>query len=296
MENLTTLDALREERAEIIRDIVASVISQVVPQVKTTLGADYVTRAELESKLIDGINDTINRRFDESDTASETRHGALVQQTEARFALTATKKELTGVMTAGAENKARLDKLESAHQERLDALEKRLNKVEDLQKKQSDNITQMTRNTNSIRDGVQEMQRTYLEAMSRDKKRQEDIDRELLLLKNARVQSEKEIRDNQDQTLNLRADVEGLRGDIGATVRPMQDAMRLIQPKVADLDDRLSDAELVVTSVRGVANSIQWSVKTRRGNIALASLFILFFGFQALFAFLAYQLILRIPV
>lgn len=139
------------------------------------------------------------------------------------------------------------------------------------------------------------MNRAVGQWITESKRKDEKIDLELKRHDNAIVQFEKQIRDNRDDTGNLRGDVEGLRGDISATVHPLRDKVNALVPRVDSLTARQDAADLVLRYVEIIGNALTSLVRTRKGNVALAVIVFLLFGFQIINAFLTYQFIQRFP-
>lgn len=284
--NDAAFDSLKEERAELIREIVAAVMIQVVPHVRSELGAEYVTRDELQTKLVDSFTGVINHRFDEIDSAGEQRHGELVRQTELRFALTATREELKGVVASSAENTVRIDALRTTtedgyrhfesitggHGEAIDVLKTH---VKELEGNTGKSIGAIRADTKSIKENAQKTSGAVIELIEETKKRQKEIDRELENIKDAQDADAKNLRDSREQTAK----------DIDA----LQDDMRKQEVRVISV-------EAEIKPISAVANAFLKLFTTRRGNTVLASFLILFFGSQLVNAYLTYQFIQRIPM
>jgi len=239
----TTLDALNEERTELVRRTTHELLAQLPGRLRSELAADFVTRAEFEERMLKSITDTLNTRLDKIEEDQEGRFEAFVKRYEQRFETVATKDELTGVQKSGAENTASISRLEAKFDAQLAAHDKRLNKVEDIQTQQAANIEQMTgniatmtQNTESIRQSVQTMNNTVLEEIERDRKRQTEIDRQHEQLKEAdkdadrRLHTLSAVQDAdrerlqgvQDEVNTLYADITDQRGRIVEALAPMQ--------------------------------------------------------------------------
>lgn len=177
--------AQREESAHTILSLVAPALEELkkATEALEAAAAQYVTRTEVQTTLVDGITDVVNRRFDELDKAGEERHALLVEQTEARFALTATKEELSGVQLAGAENSASITAIKASQETWQAAIEARVARLESNQRQQATNIKVMSQNTASMKEAVEAMQHTFTDTLERDAKRQTEVDRELALSK-----------------------------------------------------------------------------------------------------------------
>jgi len=228
----TTFDALTQQREELVNDMVR--------ELKNFLSTQFVTRTEVKETLLDTITDTLNSRLDTIEEDSLKRHVEMVRQFESRFEQTATKEELAGVTKSGAENTERISKLESSSHTQIAALEKRLDKVEDIQRKQTENIQTMTTNTDSIRQSVQTMQNTVLEEIERDKKRQLEVDRQITGLHDADTEQTRQInqiastqdkdrdliRGVQQEVGNIWSDLSDQRARIVETLAPMQQAVK----------------------------------------------------------------------
>lgn len=192
--------AQREESAHTILSLVAPALEELrkATEALEAAAAQYVTRTEVQTTLVDGITDVVNRRFDELDKAGEERHALLVEQTEARFALTATKEELSGVQLAGAENSASITAIKASQETWQAAMEARVVRLESGQRKQAANIEKISQNTTGIKDAVEAMQHTFTETLERDTKRQAEVDRELALVKEAQTKTaEAQVKDSK---------------------------------------------------------------------------------------------------
>lgn len=288
----TTDEHMEQISGEI--DLQVAALTEQVDALRSLLG-EFVTRKELQTTLLDSITGQLTTRLDEIDSAGEQRHNEFVRHYEQRLETLATKEEVSGIIAASAENAQRLTKLEATSETRLSALEKRADHTEEIQRKQTENIQAMSQNTSSIKDAVQAIERTYLESMERDKKRQADVDRELTSLKDAQAQDTKDIGAIRGQVSSLDSDVNGLRGDLGATVRPMHDTVYELKPQVANLTTRMVSAEKTLGYVERVASGLLWLFKTRAGNVVLAAIGAALFGFQLANFFLTLQFIQHLP-
>lgn len=172
--------------------------------------------------------------------------------------------------------------LKAVFEEKIEAHEKRLNKVETDIKT---GVAAVARNTRTLSQAVGK----WLE---------ETGEKEQKLLKklaDEKTEVDKKLLANTEDIASIRGDVGELRGDIGATVRPMQDTVRELKPQVVALQVDMGSAKLTLDKVDKVAAAILWMFKDRRGNVLLASILMALCGFQLLFAFLAYQFIQRMP-
>lgn len=182
--------AQREESAQTILSMVAPALEELkkAREALEAAAAQYVTRTEVQTTLVDGITEVVNRRFDELSQADEARHDLLVKQTEARFALTATKEELAGAVNAGAENSASITAIKASQATWQMAMEARVVRLESGQRKQAENIQKISQNTTIMKDAVEAIQHTFSETLERDKKRQTEVDTELAQVKEEQTQ------------------------------------------------------------------------------------------------------------
>lgn len=159
--------AQREESAQTVLSLVTPALEELkkAREALETAAAQYVTRTEVQETYVEGITKVVNKRFDEMDEAGVQRHGQLVRQMEERFALTATKEELSGVQLAGSENTTRIAKIEASEETWRAAIEARIVRLESGQKKQAENIQKISDHTAAIANSVQAMEQTYSAAL-----------------------------------------------------------------------------------------------------------------------------------
>lgn len=254
-----------------------------------SLLAQFVTRDELQNTLVSSITNQLTTRLNEMDTAHETRHGELARNIEQRFESVATKEEVAGVITASAENSQRLTILEATAETRLAALEKRADQSEEIQKKQTESIQSMSRDTASIKDSVEAMQRTYSQAMELDKKRQQDVDRDLTSLKDADAQHVKDTGAIRLQVSGLDSGVNALRGDV-AEAQQTRAVVTSIKTKQDDQDTRLDKAENTLTKLDTSFSSILWFFNNPDGRKVGGVLLGIFFFTQLAALFLLWRI------
>lgn len=245
---------LTELTGQIDHQIIA--LTEQVEAMRSLLG-QYVTREELQTKLLDSITNQLTTRLDGIDSAGEKRHSEFVQHYEQRLETLATKEEVSGMIAASAENAGRLTRLEATSETRLLALEKRVDQTEGIQKKQAENIQSMSRNTTSIKDSVEQMQRTYTQAMELDKKRQQDVDRDMTSLKDADAQHVKDTGAMRLQVSGLDSGVNALRGDV-AEAQQAQAVVTELKTKQDDQDARLLNTEKTVIRLDTSFGAFLW--------------------------------------
>lgn len=253
----TTYDTLSEERESLIREIVSAVFVQAMPKIESALAEKFVTRDEIQHTLLDSLTNQVSERFDELDKVGESRHAEFVKHYEQRLETMATREEVAGIIAASSENAQRLTVLEATAETRLTRLEKRADQTEEIQRKQTESIQSMTQNTASIKDAVQAMERTYLQAMELDRKRQQDVDREITSLKDAQAQDTKDISAIRGQVSGLDSGVNALRGDV-AVVHQAQAMVAEVKSKQDNHDERLAKAEQTVIKLDTSIGSFLW--------------------------------------
>lgn len=245
---------LRETTVEMDNQV--HLLTEQVNRMNSLL-AQFVTRDELQTTLLDSITSQLTTRLNEIDTAGENRHAEFVKHYEQRLDAMATREDVNGVIAASAENSQRLTILEATAETRLAALEKRADQSEEIQKKQTESIQSMSRDTASIKESVEAMQRTYNQAMELDKKRQHDVDREITGLKDAQAQDTKDINAIRGQVSSLDSGVNTLRGDV-AVVHQAQAMVAEVKSKQDNHDERLAKAEQTVIKLDTSIGSFLW--------------------------------------
>lgn len=194
----TTDEHLEQISEGIDHQIIA--LTEQVDALRSLLG-QYVSRDELENKLLSSVTNQLTTRLDEIDSAGETRHAEFVRHYEQRLESLATKTELEGVVTASAENANRLTILETSSSTSIATLKERLDKVEDKQLTLDASIRDIRGDTEKVATNAAGMRTTFDEFVKRDERRQKDTDREIDALKIAEAHTVNDIMELQ-QTVN----------------------------------------------------------------------------------------------
>lgn len=193
-------DESRLEQTTVEMDNQVHLLTEQVDALRSMLER-YVTRDELQTTLLDSITRQLTTRLDGIDTAGEQRHAEFVRHYEQRLEALATKTELSGVITASAENTNRLTVLETSSSTSLATLKERLDKVEDKQLTLDASIKNIRGDTEKIATNAAGMRTTFDEFVKRDERRQKDTDREIDALKIAEAHTVNDIMELQ-QTVN----------------------------------------------------------------------------------------------
>lgn len=258
----TTLDILNEERTDLIREIVVAVVAQVLPEVRQGIGTDYLTE-------ITGI---VNKRFDELDTAAETRHSEFVRQTEARFALTATKEELSGVVKSGAENTERISKLEASTDARLKLLEEEGQRLKANDQRRGQEIGEIKASADKTADNAQKTSEAVIELVGQFKTWRTDTDREIGGIKDAQRLDQKTLRETREDVLSNRGELNDMKVTIATetdkfrnrvtslteNITGLHDAQKTLQTQYVALDTRQEAADLREAEWAAVRSGLRW--------------------------------------
>lgn len=180
------------------------------------------------------------------------------------------------VLTQGQE----LATLSATSKQQFEQIETRLSKVENDIKT---GVAAVARNTRTLSRAVGQW-------ITESRQQKEKIDLELTKHGNTIVQFDKEIRENRDETSNLRADVDGLRGDLATQVHPLRDKVNDVTARLSNQEAWRGMAERNLVYVGWVAENVRWLFKERTGNIVLAILVALIAGFQIYYGVMSYQL------
>lgn len=188
------------EQTTVAMDNQVHLLTEQVDALRSMLG-QYVTRDELQLTLLDSITKQLTTRLDSIDTAGEQRHAEFVRHYEQRLEALATKTELSGVITASAENTNRLTVLETSSSTSIATLKERLDKVEDKQLSLDASIRDIRGDTEKIATNAAGMRQTFDEFVKRDDKQQRETEREIDALKIAEAHAVNDIMELQ-QTVN----------------------------------------------------------------------------------------------
>lgn len=229
---------------------------------QTMLG-DFATLEHVNQK-IDEFSKGVHQRLDEYlDNANkeEKRRQAMFDQ---RFdQLTAL---VTDSNTRSVENEKQIAALRAAYDQRFDQIEARLNKAEDTIK---NGVAKVAQNSTT-------MNRMVSDWIAESKRKDEKNDLEIKRLDNARVQFEKDLREQVDDIGNLRQDVDGLRADIATKVTTTDLKVKHIDSELSDIKQRLSNQDAEQALVKKWVIDIQvqtkaafWLLNTIPGRVVL---------------------------
>lgn len=259
MTTLATIDALNEEREQYIREITQAVITRIIPEVKSSLSADYPNRIEVQETLVTALTGILNQRFDELDTESEARHNAFVQQIEARFAMTATKEELAGVVKSGAENTERLTKLEASTEARLKLLEDENKALKTSDKHRAAEVARIEASAEKTAQNAQKTSEAVIELASLFKAQKVETDRELNAVKDAQKIDELALRTVQEDVLSTRSEV----NDMKTTLATETDKARVRLVSLSDQVETLKDGQKTVEEKAEALEATQKAVQSK---------------------------------
>lgn len=121
-----------------------------------------------------------------------------------------------------------------------------------------DDVSTMKTAMNTFTDNITVFMQTQREMLDNHDARINNADRAIVALKDDQVQDVKELRSVREQVSGLDSDVNGLRGDVGATVRPMQDTVKEVKAKQDAHDTRLLTAEKTLIKLDTSFGSVLW--------------------------------------
>jgi hypothetical protein len=255
---------------EAIQQLVKAELFALRTDVQGKIG-DFATHDEVTSvgdkiggMVSEALLRRVGERFDQESSARIAWQEEIDRKYEARFAALAPLETVERISQTAVLSAAHVTRLEAAHNERLSAVEAAVSELRSTQKDQVKSIGDIRADTDKIAKNAEMMNRTFTESIKREEQRAQDVGRDLNALKDDATQTEKELRE-------------------------MQDDMR-------KQEIRLIRAESELQPISRVAVAIWKLFTTRRGNMVLAFVLTLFFGMQGLFAFLAYVFIQRIPL
>lgn len=212
-----TRDELQQARRE-IEDIKATYIT--AEQAKK-IGVDIGT------EIREPLSQSVEKHMQAMRELDEQRNRAFDEQIGATKAL---------VLTQGQE----LATLKAVYEERIATHEKRLSKVESDIK---NGVASVEKHTRTLNVAVGR----WLEE-SREQKKKTDAD--IKALEEARETFDKQLLDTRDDMLNLRSDVDGLRGDIATKVTTTDLKVRNIEAGMAEMKHQQTQQSAEISALR----------------------------------------------
>jgi hypothetical protein len=261
-----TADTLTIISDEVNRQIAENATPEIVRQLTDLMGA-YATQADLE-QLVGRIQETVQQTVE---TTFNKKMNEFRREQDERLTLEreTTNKQLTGYVQSEnfgqlrdivRDNIQETASVKAAHEVRIAAVETGLKELRQAQQDTVASVGRIALATETIQQSVVVIQRTHLEMIERDRKRQEDVDRELTTLKNNDAANFKNIRQLQTDTVRQDRDINDQRTRIIEWVTPIN---LLIygdkEAKIPGLHERM-------TGIENAIKAALWFLSTPAGR------------------------------
>jgi hypothetical protein len=279
---LTTETTLVEQQGTLIERIDA--LTAQVNALTTMLDTKFITREELQKTLLDKLTEQASARFDRMDSEGERRHTEFVKHYEERLETLASKSEVEEIKaqlpalapvekldilrTDLSDKHRHYDSLLGGHGEALDELKTRLSKMENTIET---GVAAVARNSST-------MNRTVARWLKENKDKEDKNDLEFKSLNVAKIEFEKQIRQNREETMGLLGSVDGLRGDIATKVTTTDLKVTVIKTEMENVKAQQSALTKDLTEIQVSLQSALWLVNTWAGRSVLVTILGLLIG------------------
>jgi chromosome segregation ATPase len=232
--------------------------------------AAYITAEQAEQNwqnYADKISEPLKKRLDQHlsdwNREDERRHSQYLQQ------IAGIEQKVQQNDTRVAENEKKIATLQATAQQQFDQIDRRLTRTE----------TDIDKNIKKMADSANTMNLTFAKFLQEYETQAKANARNIEDLETAQGRTDKRLVDLQDDTGNLRQDVDGLRADIATKVKTTELTVKHIESETSEIKQRQSnqsaETELVKRRVMDIEvqlKSALWLLNTWAGRAVLLTI------------------------